>query len=42
MDTTVERSLTEAYGITGFPLYRVDERDRALRDYDTLLREVKV
>jgi hypothetical protein len=42
MDTAVERALTEVYGITGFPLYRVDERDKAIRDYDALLREVKV
>jgi hypothetical protein len=42
MDTTVERALTEVYGITGFPLYRADERDKALRDYDALLKEVKI
>jgi hypothetical protein len=42
MDSTVERALTEVYGITGFPLYRMDERDKALRDYDALLKEVKV
>jgi hypothetical protein len=42
MDSTVERALTEVYGITGFPLYRMDERDKALRDYDALLKEVKI
>jgi hypothetical protein len=42
MDATVERALTEVYGITGFPLYRADERDKALRDYDALLKEVKI
>jgi len=42
MDTTVERAMIDAYGITGFPLRRLDERDRALREYDALLGEVKV
>jgi len=42
MDATVERALIDVYGVTGFPLYRLDERDRALREYDALLRGVKV
>jgi hypothetical protein len=42
MDTSVERALTEAYGITGFPVYRQDMREIAIREYDALLREVKI
>ena len=42
MDTTVERAMIDAYGITGFPLYPIDERDRAVREYSELLREVKI
>ena len=42
MDATVERALTEVYGITGFPLYRQDMRETAIREYDTLLKEVKI
>jgi hypothetical protein len=42
LDTRVEIALNDTYGITGFPLYRMDERDRALREYDSLLREVKI
>jgi hypothetical protein len=41
-DPSVERALTDTYGITGFPVYRVDQRDAALREYDALLREVKI
>jgi hypothetical protein len=42
MDATVERALTEVYGITGFPLYRQDMRETAIREYDALLKEVKI
>jgi len=42
MDVTVERAMIESYGMIGFPLYRLDERDKALKEYDMLLREVKV
>ena len=41
MDPGVERSLNEVYGITGFPLYRLDERDKAIREYDSILGMVK-
>jgi hypothetical protein len=42
MDPVIEGALVETYGITGFPLYGMDERDKAVREYNTLLREVKV
>ena len=42
MDPVVEGALMETYGITGFPVYRMDEREKAIREYDVLLKEVKV
>jgi hypothetical protein len=42
MDKSIEISLMEAYGITGFTLYRIDERDKAIKEYDALLKEVKI
>jgi hypothetical protein len=42
VDPTIEGALIETYGITGFPVYRMDERDMALKDYETILRGVKV
>jgi len=42
MDPTVEMSLNTVYGITGFPVYRLDQRDAALKEYESLLRGVKI
>lgn len=42
MDPSIENALIDTYGVTGFPMYCMDEREKALRDYDTLLREVKI
>jgi hypothetical protein len=42
MDPTIEIALNTVYGTTGFPLYRADERDRALREYDAILRGVRI
>jgi len=42
MDSTVKSSLIDVYGVTGFPLYRLDQRNEAIAKYDQLLREVKV
>jgi len=42
MDTAITRALTETYGIEGFEVYRADQKDQAVREYEILLREVKV
>ena len=41
-DPSITRALTETYGIEGFPVYRQDERDRAIREYESLLGGVKI
>jgi len=42
MDRAISRALIDTYGFEGFPLYRIDERDEAIRKYGELLREVKI
>jgi hypothetical protein len=41
-DPSITRALTETYGFEGFPVYRIDERDKAIREYDSLLGGVKI
>lgn len=40
-DPTIERALELTYGITGFTVYGINERDRAIREYDELLKTIK-
>ncbi|MEM4429652.1 MAG: hypothetical protein QXM08_00630 [Thermofilaceae archaeon] len=40
-DPAVETALVMTYGFTGFPLYGVHERDKAIREYNELLKLVK-
>jgi hypothetical protein len=42
MDPKVEDYFRDVYGVTGFPLYRIDQKNEAIRKYDELLRGVKV
>jgi len=42
LDPSIERGLTETYGILGFPFYRVDERDVAIKEYESLLSQCKI
>ena len=41
-DERVKRALLETYGIEGFPVYGVHQREEAIPEYERLLREVKV
>ena len=40
-DSTFQSSLVKTYGITGFPLHGINERDAAIREYQSLLQDVK-
>ena len=40
-DRTIEASLNDCYGIAGFPLHGLHQRDVALTEYNELLRRVK-
>jgi hypothetical protein len=42
MDSTTASNITKVYGITGFPIYRQDEKDKAIADYRDLLGKVLV
>jgi len=41
-DRSVNERIEEAYGFLGFPLYRIDQREEALREYSSLLEVAKV
>ena len=41
-DATIERAVLDSYGILGFPVYGVHEKEKAIEEYRRLLREVKV
>jgi len=41
-DPSIESALTLTYGITGFTVYAINQRDKALREYNELLKRVKV
>jgi len=42
VDRAISSALLETYGIQGFPVYRVDQREEAVSEYESLLSEVKV
>ncbi len=41
-DRSVETAMNDCYGITGFPIYGLHQRDTALTTYNNLLRRVKI
>lgn len=41
-DTTFDRVLTANYGFDGFPLYSFDQKEKAISEYRTLLKEAKI
>jgi hypothetical protein len=42
LDSNVENSMRISYGILGFPVYGLHQRERALSEYNALLKEVKL
>lgn len=41
VDATIAEAMSLAYGFHGFPLYGIHQRDRAIKEYEALLREVR-
>jgi len=41
-DATLREALVKVYGIEGFPVYPIHERDKAVKEYTELLKEVKI
>ena len=42
LDPSIESALMLTYGFTGFPVYGIHQRDQALKEYNELIKRVKV
>lgn len=42
LDASLSFLMMEVYGILGFPVYRMDQRDQAIKEYRNLITEAKV
>lgn len=41
-DPAISRALTDTYGVQGFTVYRIDQKETAVREFESLLKEAKI